>query len=258
MTATVPPIGHDDRAASSSASWKFDFLDTVNADPACTPACLKVIKVYLNFASEAVPTAFVATSELCLRTNLSRPTIIRAREKLKSLGYMVPRGTVGDGAIQYRLVNARKLQIDDHLVIGREKLKEDCRLQRQYERAREKSGCKKMIPPKMAWGYQNLTPVCKEMIPNTLEEYPRGSSYEAGENLIGLHGFYSEAKGDDPKAPFPIPETEDQAEDMLRQIVCDRDVADYVVNAMGLMLRKGTLSPANAESLINQYREVAA
>ncbi|HEV7246571.1 MAG TPA: hypothetical protein VGN93_06215 [Shinella sp.] len=246
---------HDDRAHASSASWKFDFLDTVNADPRCTPTCLKMMKAYLSFASEAAPVAFMARGEMALRTGLGDATIKRTHRLLMKLGYLERISKTKGGAIQYRLVNARKAIIDDHLLFGREKLADDAREKRRLERVRK--GIKMSPLHEDGWD-QNEPPIGIKMSPNSLENTLEVLAMKGEVISIGAPSFYSEAKGDDPKAPFPIPETDDQAEDMLRQIVCNRDVADYVVNAMGLMLRKGTLSPANAESLINQYREVAA
>lgn len=169
---------NEETSQTNSATWKFKFLDTVNADPACTPASLKVIKAYLHFASETTPRAFISIGDLCLRTALARPTVIRTKAKLEKLGYLVPLGPVGDGAIQYRLVNAREQLIADHLAIGRQKLLEDSRQRKKIERNRLHTGGNKMIPPNSDRGYRNLTPVLNKMIPNSLEVIPRDSILE--------------------------------------------------------------------------------
>jgi len=85
MTATITPI-RDAKSDTANARWKFDFLDTVNADPLCKPVCLKMIKAYLTFASEAAPLAFMAKSEMALRTGLADATVKRTHRLLVKLG----------------------------------------------------------------------------------------------------------------------------------------------------------------------------
>ncbi|MGO6938157.1 hypothetical protein [Rhizobium johnstonii] len=125
----------DEAAARANATWKFDFLDIVNADPKAGGACLAVIKAYLHFASKARPQAFCSLPELMLRTGGSRPRVLRAKVTLEKLGYLVPMYVTDEGATMYRLVNARKQLIDDHLRIAREKLAAEKRDRKRRQRS---------------------------------------------------------------------------------------------------------------------------
>jgi hypothetical protein len=254
MTATVTPI-RDAKVDAASARWKFDFLDTVNADPLCKPACLKVIKAYLTFASEGAPVAFMARSEISLRTGLADATIKRTHRLLVKLGYLQRLNKTKGGAIQYRLVNARQALIADHIVFGREKLADDMREKRRLEKAMKGL---KMSPLNSAGADQNEPPMGIKMSPNSLENTLELIAKNTELSLIGAHGSFADPVVNGPSSPIPAPETSAEADATLQQIVQGKDVPAYVVNALGLMLGKGTLTLEKASRLIRQYEEVAA
>lgn len=171
---------------TSSATWKFDFADTVQADPRAKGYCLAVIRAYLHFASKADPHAFCSLPELMLRSGASRSAVRRAKVVLEELGYLVPKYVTDEGAMLYKLVNARKQLIDDHLRIARETLAAEKRDRKRRERRRsaQTGGIETSTPENANWD-QNDTPVGIETIPNTVEEHRRVSCSEGSNGSLG-------------------------------------------------------------------------
>jgi hypothetical protein len=243
------PIADDAAAMTASATWKFDFLDTVNADPKANGACLGVIKAYLNFASKNVPKAFCPIPDLMLRTGCTRPTVIKARNLLVTLGYLIPEYDTDEGATMYRLCNARQMLIAEHLEIAREATAAERRDRKKRQRGLAKVDRRKeTLPPYSDGNERNFTPDLKETLPNTLDEYPRDylSEYR-GESIYGVEGHsaghfdYGQTSGDDPNRPFPVPVDENEAERMLDDI-CD-GVIPAVRRHWKSLLMHGALTP---------------
>ncbi|KAA0697433.1 hypothetical protein DTW90_18560 [Neorhizobium sp. P12A] len=228
---------------TSNATWKFDFADTVQADPQAKGGCLAVIRAYLNFASKNDPNAFCALPELMLRTGLSKPAIRRAKETLTRLGYMKAQYTTEGGAVMYRLVNGRKQLIDDHLRIARESLLLEQRDRKRRERKR--SGGKETIPPQIDLRERNVTPAGNETLPNTVDQYRRDSCSEGREEspwgMSVERNPYAAASDDDPTRPFDIPENDNEAADILSHV---NTTNPAILNALRKMLMAGELSPA--------------
>ena len=228
---------------TSSATWKFEFADTVQADPMAKGGCLAVIRAYLNFASKADPKAFCPLSELMLRTGLSKPAIRRAKDTLVRLGYLEKLYETEGGAVMYRLVNARKQLIDDHLRIARESLAAEQRDRKRRERKR--SGGKETLPPQIDVRERNVTPVGNETLPNTVEEYRRGSCSEGREGSLGRQDTrqnpYAMSSGDDPGKPFDIPQNDNEANDIIAHVGTNNPA---ILNALRKMLMAGELTPA--------------
>ena len=173
---------------TSSATWKFEFADTVQADPLAKGACLAVIRSYLHFASKSDPRAFCSLPELMLRTGSSKPAIRRAKVVLEKLGYLKPLFVTDEGATMYGLFNSRKELIDDHLRIARESLAAEKRDRKRRERQRAHQGGNETITPENDNWERNVTPVGNETLPNTVEEYRRDSCSEGREE--SLRGYY--------------------------------------------------------------------
>lgn len=273
------PTNNDEVAVRANATWKFDFLDTVNADPKAGGACLAVIKAYLHFASKARPQAFCSLPELMLRTGGSRPRVLRAKVTLEKLGYLVPMYVTDEGATMYRLVNARRQLIDDHLRIAREKLAAE----KRDRKRRQRSGCvqgggNETILPDFDYFERNDTPVCNETIPNTLDEYPRGIFSEGRDILtanseftgstrqkqpreqIGLSetaGYAEMSRGDDSEEPIPVPSDQDEAQEKMEAICEGRAVPDIVRRRLLSMLQAGVLTPRMASNILAPVEDAA-
>ncbi|MGO6875595.1 hypothetical protein ACCS85_27705 [Rhizobium ruizarguesonis] len=276
----APASANDDEAAArANASWKFDFLDTVNADPKAGGACLAVIKAYLHFASKARPQAFCSLPELMLRTGGSKPRVLRAKASLERLGYLVPVYVTDEGATMYRLTNARKQIVDDHLRIAREALAAAKRDRKRRQRTRELiEGGNETILPKKAYQERNDTPVCNETIPNTLDEYPRGIFSEGRDILTadieftgsthenqtreqnGLSktaGYAVMSRGDESDEPIPVPGDQDEAQAMMEAICEGRAVPDIVRRRLLSMLQAGVLTPRMASNILGPVEDAA-
>ncbi|MGO7836915.1 hypothetical protein [Rhizobium johnstonii] len=263
---------------AASATWKFDFLDTVNADPQCTPACLKVIKAYLHFASEASPVAFMAKSELVARTDLGEATIKRTRKLLARLGYLQPVGKTAEGAIQYRLRNARKHEIDEHIILVRERLAEDRREEKKLFRTRSALRGDQNEPPKNAPRGSKGTrrsdqnePQIPRLIPIGILSEGRdiltanseftGSTHESQEReqngLSETACYAAMSRGDGSDEPIPVPGDQDEAQAMMEAICEDREVPDIVRRRLLSMLQAGVLTPRMASNILAPVEDAA-
>ncbi|NEI37084.1 hypothetical protein GR204_24370 [Rhizobium leguminosarum] len=263
---------------AASATWKFDFLDTVNADPQCTPACLKIIKAYLHFASEASPVAFMAKSELVARTDLGEATIKRTRKLLSKLGYIRAIGKTAEGAVQYRLHNARKQTIDEHIILVREKLAEDRREGKKRFRTRTAARGDQNEPPKNATGGSKGTPRSDQnerqiprLIPRGILSEGRdilatnsestGSTHEGQQReqsgLSETAGYAEMSRGDDSDEPIPVPCDQDEAQAMIEAICEGRAVPDIVRRRLLSMLRAGVLTPRMASNILGPLEDAA-
>ncbi|MBB3747446.1 hypothetical protein FHX10_007003 [Rhizobium sp. BK591] len=270
---------NDEAAVRANATWKFDFLDTVNADPKAGGACLAVIKAYLHFASKVRPQAFCSLPELMLRTGGSKPRVLRAKASLERLGYLVPMYMTDEGATMYRLTNARKQTIDDHLRIAREALAAAKRDRKRRQRTREGiEGGNETILPENAYPERNDTPVRNETIPNSLDEYPRGIFSEGRDFLTADIEFTnstyenhpreqtdpSEAadyaamsRGNDADEPIPVPSDQDEAQTMMEAICEGRAVPDIVRRRLLSMLQAGVLTPRMASNILGPVEDAA-
>ncbi|MBY5727769.1 hypothetical protein [Rhizobium leguminosarum] len=263
---------------AASATWKFEFLDTVNADPQCTPACLKIIKAYLHFASEAAPVAFMAKSELVARTDLGEATIKRTRKLLAKLGYLKAIGKTAEGAVQYRLHNARKQTIDEHIILVREKLAEDRREGKRRFRVRSAMRGDQNEPPRNAMGGSKGPPRSDQNEPQIPRLIPRGIFSEGIDILTanseftgGTHesqqreqnglsetaGYAAMSRGDGSDEPIPVPSDQDEAQTMMETICDGRAVPDIVRRRLQNMLQAGVLTPRMASNILAPVEDAA-
>lgn len=239
----LPDMASEPAAISgSSASWKFQFEDTVNADPLAKGACLKVLRVYLNFASKAKPEAFCSLPNLMLLSGSSKPRVLRAKATLEQLGYLVPLYVTEEGSMMYRLVNARKETVADHIRIGIEGMAAEKRFRKQQERKARRGN--KTIPPEDVDFEQNVTPAGNETIPNTVDESRRDSCSEGREGLVrdspSSDNRYA-LVDDDPTIPFDVPSNDNEADEILSHF---GNVNPVVLGALRRMLMAGELTPA--------------
>ncbi|MDR9808207.1 hypothetical protein [Rhizobium hidalgonense] len=263
---------------AASATWKFDFLDTVNADPLCTPACLKVIKAYLHFASEGSPVAFMAKSELVARTDLGEATIKRTRKLLAKLGYLKAIGKTAEGAVQYRLHNARKQTIDEHIILVREKLAEDRREGKRRFRTRSAKRGDQNDPPKNVMGGSKGPPRSDQNEPQIPRLIPRGI-FSEGRDILTANseftgsthekqpreqnclsetaGYAAMSRGDGSDEPIPVPGDQDEAQAMMEAICGGRAVPDVVRRRLLSMLQAGVLTPRMASNILAPVEDAA-
>lgn len=246
MTEALHP---DDVAAEkASATWKFDFLDTVNADPLANGECLGVLKAYLSFASASKPLAYCSLPELAVRTGSSFPAIRRAKAKARRLGYMILDHINAQGAEVFRLVNARKEIIDLHMKLKREAFAETKRERRQQQRQRNQSlGRIETLPPDFDGGYQNVTSLENETLPNTLEATPRvylleGRADNRDQELSRANPYLIASSGeDDPTVPFDIPSSDEEAQAFIESAGTFPPV---IAMQLRRMLMAGELTPS--------------
>ncbi|UWM76637.1 hypothetical protein N1937_05200 [Rhizobium sp. WSM4643] len=135
-----------ERKASSHATWKFELLATVSADPMAGPGYVGIVLSYLNFMGSADACPYRSLIDLQVDTGLARRTLIEHRHELVKLGYFTPAGITSDGAQRYRIVNARENHVLDHKIVMRETLRERNAEEKEIERRKRNAKAAAMSP----------------------------------------------------------------------------------------------------------------
>jgi hypothetical protein len=147
----VHTITPDQKAntATKHATWKFQLLETVNADPMTDPYCVAVLLAYLHFCGSEARTAWMSETELMVRTGVQPRTLRRAKARLLKLKYLVPVRTNQKGIVVYLIDNPRYELVTDHVVIARETMKEREAAKKEQERRRRRrfQGESRSTPP---------------------------------------------------------------------------------------------------------------
>jgi hypothetical protein len=263
----------DDAKARSLASRKFNFEDIVNADPRCPLPALKIVRAYLRFISDFEKgTAYVSILDLQVATGLSPHAIIAGRNKLIQLGYFVPDGKTGAGAVRYRLSFAPENRVLDHVMIARETLKQIDAERKEKQRQKRQASAAVTEPDAVTpdepvteagagpEGFVPCTgrrPVTEAGAGNYLYEYlEEDSSEEEGYTQrvsppVEMN-TYALASGGDPHVPYPVPDSEEELERMLAQLT--RGFLPGVVVFFRRQFVAGQLTPA----MVEQQRRLAS
>ncbi|MNE34111.1 hypothetical protein D3C80_1278200 [compost metagenome] len=144
-----------------------------------------------------------------------------------------------EGATMYKLVNARKQMIDDHIRIARESLALERRDRKRRER--KAKGVNETIPPESDNWERNVTPLENETLPNTVEELRRVSCSEGRDESLSVDNGYHELDDLNPYKPFSIPDNDNEAEEILSHV---GNVHPYIKTELRRMLMAGELTPA--------------
>lgn len=264
----------DRKNESSFATWKFNLENTVSSDPLADGACLQIVRSYLDFMSMPSDTPYRSLIDLRVDTSLSENTITQKRRKLEELGYFVEAGKTGDGAMRYRIVNARENIVLDHKTIMRETLrrldaekKEKSRFKRRNLNASPSEIEGHMSPSEIEVlnSYQplrNCGDSPSEIEGNYVYNYAESYSYEERDNLYSHSSSFKPAsyllKTDEENTPLPIPTDDAEAESMMDAICDGRDVPLVLRNRLKSMLSGGVLTPRMANNILGPRQEVAA
>ncbi len=255
---------------TSFATWKFDLENIVNADPRLGPACLKIVRAYLDWMSSPEARPFLSIGHLRIATALTNNTIIRARRELESFGYFVPCGRTSNGAVMYRIINAGRNHVLDHIAIARETLLE-IESGKKANYRRKKALASSSIDGDMSTSnsaqqtrerpFISCSDSSAENEPNNVYHSVEAISIEEVEHLNGspsdAHGSYLNAhNGDEANAPLPIPRDQVEAEDMMAAICAGVEVHPSVRSRMMFMLNRGVLTPNLASGMIGKRKEV--
>lgn len=249
---------------TSLATWKFDLENTVNADPRLGPACLKIVRAYLDFMGDINAAPYLSLVHLRALTALTEHTIIKARRELVNEGYFKEAGKTSSGAIRYQIVNAGKNRVLDHVTITREVLKQ-FEADKKEERRRRAAGNEpcNLSTARIAGLEPDLH--CKiyrdstaENAGNYVENTVEVISYEEEEPLSYHNHYAVMSLGDDATQPFPIPANDDEAESLLDTICADVKRVESVRRTLKLFLMGGTLSPQRAVNILGNEARTAA
>lgn len=258
---------------TSFATWKFEFENTVNADPRLGAACLCVTRVYLDWMGSPSATPFLSTAMLAIATALSENTVRQARRALEKEGYFILVGKSSSGVPMYKLVNAGLHRVLDHVTIAREKLKE---IEAEKKAAfRKKRPALMADPSKSDWDMSpSESEVEKPFVPfrnrrDSPSDFEPNNVYNSVDPILcekgrGQYHASEEAltyalvqTGDEANDPLPIPGTEIEADQMIGAICADIDVLPVIQNRMKSMLLAGVLTPNLARGMLGGRREAA-
>lgn len=249
---------------TSLATWKFDLENTVNADPRLGPACLKIVRAYLDFMGGINTAPFLSIVHLRALTALTEHTIIKARRQLVDEGYFKEAGKTSSGAVRYQIVNAGKNRVLDHLTITREvlmQLQADKKEERR-RRAAAKEPCNSSTEEIAGLEHDMHCRIYRDSTAENAENYVEDTveiiSYEEEETLSYSNNYALVSLGDDAAQPFPIPANDDEAENLLDAICADMQRADSVRRTLKLFLMGGTLSPRRAMKILDGEARTAA
>ncbi|MDX0496176.1 hypothetical protein GOC59_11615 [Sinorhizobium medicae] len=233
---------------TSFTTWKLNLENTVNADPRLGPACLKIVRAYLDWMGSPLARPFLSIIHLRIATALTEPTIIKARRELEKEGYFVPDGRTSSGAVMYRIVNSGENRVLDHISIARETLRRKEAEKKERERQKRLSPKETLGPPspKKTLGQEaempsrNFRDSPKEALGNNVYKSVEAYSYER-EGII--KGIARDERERVSLCSFAIPEnTAEGQEFLVRRNVPDVKIARYL-----RMLMAGELTAFDIE-----------
>ena len=260
------------RRDTSFATWKFEFENTVNADPRLGPACLGVLRAYLDWMGDPNSTPWLSTGSLSIATAMAENTIRQARRQLEREGYFVPTGKSSSGAIMYRLVNNGLNRVLDHITIARETLREiedEKKAATRIRRASSPSNSEGDMSPSISEVQDADVPfkICGDSpsksepnnvyydVDSIIREREDHLSYPPDDAATS----YSLAQsGDEANQPLPVPDSTQEADRMIATICEGFEVSTVIRNRMTSMLMAGVLTPNMATKMLGARKEEAA
>lgn len=257
---------------TSFATWKFELENTVNADPRLGPACLGVVRAYLDWMRDQDATPWLSIGALSIATSMAENTLRQARRQLEKEGYFVPAGKSSSGAIMYRIINSGLNRVLDHVTIARETLREIEAEKKAVARIRRATGPSKSegdLSPSKSEVLEADVPFKtrrdspSESEPNTVYNTVEAISSEREGSFstppLDVQTSYSLAhSGDEANEPLPVPDSAYEAECMIATICEGYSVLPVIQKRMTSMLMAGALSPNLAMGIIGARKEDAA
>ena len=233
-------------ADRSKAGFKFDLFETVNADPRAKPADLAMIVAYAGKMSWPKRTAWLSTAHARALTGLSERQVNISRARLRKIGYLTEPGMKGTARL-FTIANPNRDRMRDHVTettaFHRERTKDRQAARRAHRRAVTANS--DATEPDLSHSPSDCD-VAALFAGNT-PQYPSVMALEEE----GISKGYSEAKGDDPFRPFPKPQSDREADEMLSAITEGMDPSPAVLAFYRLALIEGRLTPDH----VRQYRE---
>lgn len=233
------------------ATWKFQLENTVNADPKLGPACLSVVRAYLDWMGSPDTRPFLSIIHLRVLTSLTEHTIIRARRELEATGYFIPDGKNSAGATRYKIINAGEARVLDHITIARETLvrleaeKKDNERSKRMQRARTAENAGLSRPAETAGPDRKADCTnCRDSTAETAGNYVYDDVEvisNEGKGIIRGVPFYNLERGS--LRRFPIPANAIEG----RNFLTARNVPVDKVNLYLPELMEGELRPFDIE-----------
>lgn len=224
------------------ATWKFDLLATVDADPllSSNTACLSVVRVHLHYANRRgnYVTSYASNATIRALTGKSERTIQTARQLLVELGYLTIVGSTKCNCTRYRIDNPRG-EIVKMLVEERKwKIKEELKDKKQKDRLREERKKRASI-------------VTADHVQEKRVSDWEDSGQEPGCELATAFGC------DDQDDPFNPPKCEAETEELIDSIFFGLDLHPKVRERLVQQLQGGVLTPRMAQGMREGHRTYA-
>lgn len=224
-----------------SAAFKFQLMETVNADPRLTAACKGVMLVYSKFMRSDDYTAYASNPVLMTWANLkSQTTAGQARKRLsdetsEGLGYLqfTGRKTLG-GCKIYRLDNPHHQFVQMH-VAERLEFYQTSRSDGNQFTFKQRGGVTKIGTPNTLGGTNNWSPKVTIIGTNTLDQHLGRYSSEIEET------FFKRASDDT------------SARETVSQMLNGYSVPASVVEFCVKRLKDGSLHPSNVVKIMRTY-----
>lgn len=259
---------------TSFTTWKINLENTVNADPKADGECLQIVRAYLDFMGSPDARPYRSLIDLKVATSLAENTIIQRRRKLVELGYFTVDGTTSDGATRYKIVNARENIVLDHQTIARETLRRlEAEKKEKIRQKRKNLGFSPSLhegplSPSRDEGLNDTCPLtpCRDSpsphegnyVYNTVESI----SMEREEPTIidqphSSKTYLTASLGDDQNDPLPIPQDEQEADEMMSAICYGQRVSEHLRRRLESMLKSGILTPRMVENILRPSSNTA-
>jgi hypothetical protein len=243
----------DGKADKSKASFKLDLIETVNADPKVKqPSDLKLLAAYCSVMGWPKRRAWLSTSRARAMTGLAESQVSTSRKRLQEQGYLKEDGTER-GTKAFILENPRRDDIRQHIAILTEHLRD-----KQAERQATRRAHWKAVSANSGDTPEPMShsPSECDVSPNSGGNIPSYTPQNIAlkEGPLPKGNSYASVSGDDPLLPFPVPETETEAVEMLTEIFGGTDLGPGFFTYFRKLLLEGKLTPA----AVAQHRKAVA
>ncbi|TCL70561.1 hypothetical protein [Rhizobium sp. BK251] len=255
-------------ACSELVAFKMRTMETVAADPRLRVAnCTEAMIAYLSFVvvdkRTLKPTAVYASSnKLMARGRMkSKTTAKEARKLLVKCGYLRKAGETKSGCTKYFVENPNVERVKLHVRDAEEHFAElDAARKREDRRKKNVAAVKGVTnddPPEIGRGVADWYDGGLNGDPKYHRGNLRGYISEEGETFLRGNDYATMKSDADDEEPFPIPETDEEAESMLADVIagCEQGIQPAIRTMMLGWIKKGTMTRARARRMLVSAEE---
>lgn len=235
-----------------TATWKFELLETVAADPTCKPSDVSIVLAYVRYIDKPGGKSFRSNAQLQALTGLSEQAIRTRRKHLVARGYFAEAGHRPTGIPVFKIENPHINLVMDHVALLTEHLREKDAARKADER-RRKDAKPQGVPLENSPPHIDVAQIFagtapQYLDPNTYSEYVDGFSSEERDQPK-ITGRYE--AGD---FIFDPPADQNDCDDTLTEILGGVCLPAGVHKFFAIQLMKGALR----QSMVDAQLEAAA